>query len=147
MSQCLARSFSRKISCNGIERFLRLNPLPTYAFDGKGMVSTRPISSSNGVIVDLRSDTVTKPSEEMLECVIKAPLGDDVFGDDPTVLALEAYAADLFGKESGLFVPTGTMSNLVAILSHCNKRASEVRKPIEPYLIHHNHILPYAFYL
>ncbi len=77
-------------------------------------------------IVDLRSDTVTKPSKAMLECIQKAPLGDDVMGEDPTVLALEAYAADLFGKESALFVPTGTMSNLVAIFSHCHGRASEM---------------------
>ena len=81
-------------------------------------------ASSN--IVDLRSDTVTKPSKAMLECIQNAPLGDDVLGEDPTVLALEDYAANLFGKEKALFVPTGTMSNLVAILSHCHGRASEI---------------------
>mmetsp|Transcript_30085 Transcript_30085/g.61379 ORF Transcript_30085/g.61379 Transcript_30085/m.61379 type:complete len:347 (-) Transcript_30085:44-1084(-) len=62
----------------------------------------------------------------MLECAIHAPTGDDVFGEDPTVLDLEAYAADLFGKERALFVPTGTMGNLVAILAHCHGRASEI---------------------
>jgi threonine aldolase len=62
----------------------------------------------------------------MLECVLTARTGDDVFGEDPTVLALEEYAADLFGKEKALFVPTGTMSNLVAIFSHCRGRASEM---------------------
>ena len=100
--------------------------MSTCISDFKGVLSTRPFSSFEGGIVDLRSDTVTKPPGKMFECSLKAPLGDDVFGDDPTVLALEAYAADFFGKERGLFVPTGTMSNLVAILSHCNKRASEV---------------------
>jgi hypothetical protein len=131
MSHCWVRSFrakaSRKISGGGIKCVLP-NSLSTCTFDFKGVLSTRPFSSFKGGIVDLRSDTVTKPSEKMFECSLKAPLGDDVFGDDPTVLALEAYAADLFGKERGLFVPTGTMSNLVAILSHCNKRASEVRQ-------------------
>jgi threonine aldolase len=82
--------------------------------------------SSHEKLVDLRSDTVTTPSPEMLEVAIQAPLGDDVMGEDPTVLELEAYMADLFGKEKGLFVPTGTMANLVAVLSHCHTRASEI---------------------
>ena len=77
-------------------------------------------------VVDLRSDTVTAPSRPMLECALTAPTGDDVFSEDPTVLELEAYMADLFGKEKALFVPTGTMGNLVALLSHCQARASEV---------------------
>jgi threonine aldolase len=76
--------------------------------------------------VDLRSDTVTKPTREMLECALSAPIGDDVMGEDPTVTELEEYAADLFGKRAGLFLPTGTMSNLCAILSHCHERASEI---------------------
>lgn len=62
----------------------------------------------------------------MLECGIEAPTGDDVFGEDPTVLELESYAANLFGKEKALFVPTGTMGNLISILAHCHGRASEV---------------------
>jgi threonine aldolase len=82
--------------------------------------------SSHKQLVDLRSDTVTMPSPEMLEAAIQAPLGDDVMGEDPTVLDLEAYMADLFGKEKGLFVPTGTMANLIAVLSHCHTRASEI---------------------
>lgn len=77
--------------------------------------------------VDLRSDTVTLPSRAMKEAAMDAPVGDDVMGEDPTVLALEEYMADLFGKEKGLFVPTGTMANLVATMSHCHGRASEVR--------------------
>jgi threonine aldolase len=67
------------------------------------------------MIIDLRSDTVTMPSKGMLEAMMIAPLGDDVFGEDPTVSALEAKAAALFGKEAGLFCPSGTMTNQVAL--------------------------------
>src|SRR5579862_6988775 len=68
---------------------------------------------------DFRSDTVTRPSEGMRAAMAVAPVGDDVFGDDPSVNALEAEVADLLGFESGLFVPSGTQSNLVAIMTHC----------------------------
>ena len=68
--------------------------------------------------IDLRSDTVTKPSKAMLEAMLSAPLGDDVFAEDPTVLALENYAASLFGKERALFCPSGTMTNQIAIKVH-----------------------------
>lgn len=67
-------------------------------------------------LIDLRSDTVTKPTLEMLQAMISAPVGDDVFGEDPTVNALEQKIAKLFGKESGVFVPSGTMSNQLGIL-------------------------------
>lgn len=77
-------------------------------------------------VVDLRSDTLTAPSPEMLQACVTARTGDDVFGEDPTVLELEAYTANLFGKERGLYVPTGTMANLVSILAHCHGRASEI---------------------
>jgi threonine aldolase len=66
-------------------------------------------------IVDLRSDTVTKPCAEMREVMMKAPVGDDVYGADPTVNELEAYVADLFGKEAALYNVSGTMSNQIAI--------------------------------
>ena len=66
-------------------------------------------------VVDLRSDTVTRPTEEMYEAMRKAPLGDDVYGDDPTVNELEALAAEMLGKEAALFVPSGTMGNQIAI--------------------------------
>ena len=69
-------------------------------------------------IIDLRSDTVTKPSPEMRKAMAEAEVGDDVFGDDPTVKALEARAAELLGKEAGLFVTSGAMGNLVAQMSH-----------------------------
>lgn len=67
--------------------------------------------------IDLRSDTVTKPTSEMRQAMAAAEVGDDVMGDDPTVLALQERAASLFGKEAALFVPSGTMANLLAILS------------------------------
>lgn len=69
-------------------------------------------------IIDLRSDTITLPTDEMRRAMYDAELGDDVFGDDPTVKRLEALAARMLGKEAALFVPSGTMSNLVAILTH-----------------------------
>ncbi len=68
-------------------------------------------------IVDLRSDTVTRPSQPMREAIAAAEVGDDVLGDDPTVIRLERTMADLLGKEAALYVPSGTMANLLAILS------------------------------
>src|SRR5215204_6638798 len=65
-------------------------------------------------VIDLRSDTVTKPSPAMRRAMAEAEVGDDVFGDDPTVIALEERAAGLLGKEAGLFVASGAMGNLVA---------------------------------
>lgn len=70
------------------------------------------------MIIDLRSDTVTKPSKAMLDAMFIAPVGDDVFNEDPTVLALEEKAAKLFGKEAALFCPSGTMTNQIAIKCH-----------------------------
>ena len=69
-------------------------------------------------VIDLRSDTVTRPDRAMLEFMANAPLGDDVFGDDPTAKALEERAAALTGKEAGLFLPSGTMANSAAIAVH-----------------------------
>ena len=71
--------------------------------------------------IDLRSDTVTKPSPEMRRAMAEAEVGDDVFGDDPTVIALEERAAELLGKEAGLFVASGTMGNLVAQMAHLSR--------------------------
>ena len=68
--------------------------------------------------IDLRSDTVTQPTTAMKEAMLNAPLGDDVFGDDPSVLALEEKAATMLGKEAALFVPTGTMGNQICIRAH-----------------------------
>jgi len=71
--------------------------------------------------IDLRSDTVTHPTESMRQAMASAEVGDDVFGEDPTVNELQAMAAEKMGKEAGLFVPSGTMGNLVAILAHCGR--------------------------
>lgn len=71
--------------------------------------------------VDLRSDTVTQPTPAMREAMMAAPLGDDVFGDDPTVNALQERIAALTGKEAALFMPSGTQSNLCGILAHCGR--------------------------
>jgi threonine aldolase len=68
--------------------------------------------------IDLRSDTVTKPSKEMLEAMFSAEVGDDVFGDDPTVKALENKAAEMFGMEAALFCTSGTMTNQIALKAH-----------------------------
>ncbi len=75
--------------------------------------------------IDLRSDTVTKPTPEMREAMAKAEVGDDVFGDDPTVNKLQEMAASMLGKEAALFVVSGTMGNLLALLTHC-QRGDEV---------------------
>ena len=72
-------------------------------------------------IVDLRSDTVTRPTPAMREAMARAEVGDDVFGDDPSVNALQSRIAELLGFEAALFVPSGTQSNLVAIMSHCQR--------------------------
>lgn len=82
----------------------------------------RPYSS----IVDLRSDTVTAPSRPMLEAAMVAPTGDDVMGEDPTVIELQEYMANLCGKEAALYLPTGTMANLTAIMAHCHTRSGEI---------------------
>jgi threonine aldolase len=76
-------------------------------------------------VVDLRSDTVTKPTERMRLAMAEAEVGDDVFGDDPTVDALERHMAKIFGKEAAVFVPSGTMGNLIAVGVHCEIRGSE----------------------
>jgi threonine aldolase len=72
-------------------------------------------------LIDLRSDTVTRPTAAMREAMAAAPLGDDVFGDDPSVNALQLRIAALLGKDAALFVPTGTMSNLCGLMAHCQR--------------------------
>src|SRR5207253_10742532 len=71
-------------------------------------------------MIDLRSDTVTKPSAGMREAMARAEVGDDVFGEDPTVNRLQDVAARLLGKEAALFVPSGTMANQLAVRLHTN---------------------------
>ncbi|XP_048759557.1 uncharacterized protein LOC125669151 [Ostrea edulis] len=77
-------------------------------------------------VVDLRSDTVTKPSPGMRNAMATAEVGDDVMGEDPTINALQDRIAKLFNKEAALFVPTGTMGNLISVLTHCPERGLEV---------------------
>lgn len=72
-------------------------------------------------IIDFRSDTVTRPTPEMREAMAVAVVGDDVYGEDPTVNRLQEMAADMMGMEAGLFVPSGTMGNLAAMLAHCDR--------------------------
>ena len=72
-------------------------------------------------IIDLRSDTVTQPTEAMRKAMAAAPVGDDVYGEDPTVNRLEAMTADLLEKEAAVFVSSGTMGNLASLLSHCGR--------------------------
>ncbi len=68
-------------------------------------------------MIDFRSDTVTRPTPGMLQAMFAAPVGDDVFGEDPTVNQLEQLSASLFGKEAALFCPSGTMTNQIATLA------------------------------
>ncbi|GAB2277624.1 Putative low-specificity L-threonine aldolase 1 [Dionaea muscipula] len=77
-------------------------------------------------VVDLRSDTVTKPTDMMRVAMVSAEVDDDVLGYDPTALRLEKEMASIMGKEAGLFVPSGTMGNLISVLVHCDIRGSEV---------------------
>ena len=71
--------------------------------------------------IDLRSDTVTLPTEKMRRAMAEAELGDDVYGEDPSVNRLQEIAAERLGKEAGLFIPSGTMGNLIAVLTHCGR--------------------------
>jgi threonine aldolase len=84
-------------------------------------------------IVDMRSDTVTKPTPEMLEFMLHAEVGDDVYGEDPTINALQLEAAELLGFEAGLFTPSGTMANQMAIAAHTN-RGQEVICPQDAHI-------------
>ncbi len=86
--------------------------------------------------IDLRSDTVTLPSPAMRQAIAEAELGDDVFGDDPTVNRLEAMAAKVMGKEAALLTTSGTQSNLTAMLSHC-QRGDEVIVGDEAHILHY----------
>ena len=86
--------------------------------------------------IDLRSDTVTQPTDEMREAMAKATVGDDVYGDDPTICLLEKRAAEYAGKEAALFVPSGTMGNQVAVMTH-TKRGNEIIAEENCHIIQH----------
>ena len=127
---------SKLVDGNAV-RYLRSQPNYKRKIATQLQYRTLATSKANQFsrIVDLRSDTVTQPTQSMLFTATQAPTGDDVMGEDPTILALQEYAADLFGKESALYVPTGTMGNLCAILSHCH-----YNKSAEMILGKHSHI-------
>jgi len=86
--------------------------------------------------IDLRSDTVTRPTPEMRKAMEKAEVGDDVLQEDPTVNALEAYAAERLGKEAALFVPSGTFGNQLALFTHC-RRGDEVILSDQCHIVQH----------
>ncbi|MDK2897236.1 MAG: threonine aldolase [Candidatus Atribacteria bacterium] len=86
--------------------------------------------------IDLRSDTVTHPTEEMLQAMVQAQVGDDVYGDDPTVNLLQEVAAQKMGKEAALFVPSGTFGNQLAILTH-TRRGEEIIVPEGNHIVAH----------
>jgi threonine aldolase len=87
-------------------------------------------------VIDLRSDTVTKPTQAMRRAMAQAEVGDDVFGDDPTVIALEERAAELTGKEAALFVASGTMGNLVSHMAHV-ARGGEIVASVGAHVVEH----------
>jgi threonine aldolase len=81
----------------------------------------RQPQSKDRMMIDLRSDTVTKPSPRMYEAMATAEVGDDVYGDDPTIIELEETVADMLGFEAGMYVTSGTQSNFTAVLTHCGR--------------------------
>ncbi|XP_065657212.1 L-allo-threonine aldolase [Hydra vulgaris] len=89
------------------------------------MRSYYKMTTKSGV-VDFRSDTVTQPSPDMRQAMMKAAVGDDVYKEDPTVNELEKFCADLFGMEKALYVPSGTMGNLLCLMAHVNGRGEEI---------------------
>ncbi|XP_041072744.1 threonine aldolase 1 isoform X1 [Carcharodon carcharias] len=103
-----------------LRRRLRPALLPALP-QRQGPGSGRPVRS-----VDLRSDTVTRPGPAMRAAMAAARVGDDVYGEDPTVNELQRRAAELFGMEDALFVPTGTMGNLISVMCHCQERGAEL---------------------
>lgn len=118
-----ARVSSRALGWCGGGRWRVL--LPSVPSHGRRLLCAAA-GSSGAHVVDVRSDTLTKPSQAMKKAMMEAELGDDVYREDPTVLELETKVANLLGKESSLFVPSGTMGNLISVMAHCDRRDSEV---------------------
>ena len=98
------------------------NILTSYLYTYKFHNKTMSTFTSDSRAIDLRSDTVTKPSQKMREAMANAEVGDDVFGEDPTVIRLQNRVAQLFNKESALFFPSASMSNLAAVMCWCESR-------------------------
>ncbi|XP_057323624.1 uncharacterized protein LOC130666534 [Microplitis mediator] len=93
--------------------------------------------SEEVLVVNLRSDTFTKPSREMRQAMFDAEVGDDVCEEDPTVKKLQEYAAELLGKEAALFVPSGSMGNLIAMMVHCDQRGCEMYLGEDSHILQH----------
>jgi len=106
---CISRKMSQK-------RTLGESELPS---------SKKSKDAKESYVIELRSDTLTKPTEEMRQAMFEAELGDDVYAEDPTVNSLQEKAAAMFGKEAALLVPSGTMGNLICLMVHGNIRGSE----------------------
>ncbi|XP_056153522.1 threonine aldolase 1 isoform X2 [Lampris incognitus] len=115
-----------------VDRRSRVHPVPPgrgalrFYYNTVKSGDSPPSGTSRVRTVDLRSDTVTKPGAAMRRAMAGAEVGDDVFGEDPTVNELQEIAADMFGMEAALFIPTGTMSNLIAVMVHCRERGDEI---------------------
>ncbi|XP_014211615.1 uncharacterized protein LOC106641637 isoform X2 [Copidosoma floridanum] len=92
---------------------------------------------TKALIVDLRSDTISKPPLAMRQAMFDAEVGDDVFEEDPTVKRLEEKAAKLLGKEAALFVSSGTMGNLISVMIHCDTRGCEIYCGSESHIVNH----------
>jgi len=109
------KSFKNSSNTSLLSDVVLINSLPyTQAVQNSFQKGAR-------LMIDLRSDTVTKPSQAMRDYMVKAEVGDDVYGDDPTVNNLEQKVASLLGMEAAMLVPSGTQSNLVALLTHCGR--------------------------
>jgi threonine aldolase len=102
---------------DGADGYANVAPVESVSYP---LASTTP-AALDRYAVDLRSDTVTRPSPSMLEAMIGAPVGNDVYGDDPTVRRLQDDMAQRTGKEAALFFPSGTQSNLAAVMNHCRR--------------------------
>jgi len=88
-------------------------------------IKNSSVANSNNVVVDMRSDTLSQPTKEMRHAMATAEVGDDVFGEDPTVNELQRRFAKLFEKDAALFVPSGSMANLLSVMVHCSQRGTE----------------------
>ncbi|KAM5135618.1 L-allo-threonine aldolase-like [Mantella aurantiaca] len=130
----LCRHYPGKISGVGSSQWQRQGPnsIDTLLYSPpatsiRTMYTTRTgQDGGKAAVVDLRSDTMTKPCAEMRRAMAEAEVGDDVYGEDPTVNEIQRYAVQLFGTEDALFVCTGTMGNLISVMSHCRMRGAEV---------------------
>ncbi|XP_014907765.1 threonine aldolase 1 [Poecilia latipinna] len=128
--------FLKAFSCRVLASFPRRKPLcaqyaalghPKRSYYNAGKPGCPgPGEAAHVRVVDLRSDTVTKPGPAMRQAMAQAEVGDDVMGEDPTVNELQKLAAEMFGVEASLFVPSGTMSNLIAVMVHCRERGDEM---------------------